>query len=137
MSSPKTNALIKSGLTPVAHFCVVDHKLQEFTVEPPSCDWRNTNSLIESSGWRLRYAFWPTNLRDHERSDSSDNPSTRHDSQVTGSWSCGCPKIAQQSSLAVGLDINNDVVERILANHYRPVPGEYGPSWLTTLGLIL
>jgi transposase InsO family protein len=46
----------------------------------------------------------------------------------------GCPRIAQQINLAFGLDINKDVVRRILANHYRPDPGEYGPSWLTTLG---
>jgi len=46
----------------------------------------------------------------------------------------GCPRIAQQINLAFGLDINQDVVRRILANHYRPDPGEQGSSWLTTLG---
>jgi hypothetical protein len=46
----------------------------------------------------------------------------------------GCPRIAQQINLAFGLDLNKDVVRRILANHYRPDPREYGPSWLTTLG---
>ena len=46
----------------------------------------------------------------------------------------GCPRIAQQINLAFGLDINQDVVRRILANPYRPDPGEQGSSWLTTLG---
>lgn len=46
----------------------------------------------------------------------------------------GCPRIAQQVNLAFGLNLNKDVVRRILANHYRPDPGEYGPSWLTMLG---
>ena len=45
----------------------------------------------------------------------------------------GCPRIAQQINLAFGLDLNKDIVRRILVNHYRPDPGEYGPSWLTTL----
>jgi transposase InsO family protein len=46
----------------------------------------------------------------------------------------GCPRIAQQINLAFGLKLDKDVVRRILATHYRPDPGNYGPSWLTTLG---
>jgi putative transposase len=46
----------------------------------------------------------------------------------------GCPRIAQQINLAFGLDLNKDVVRRILATHYRPDPGNSGPSWLTTIG---
>ena len=46
----------------------------------------------------------------------------------------GCPRIAQQINLAFGLDLNKDVVRRILADHYRPAPGKHGPLWLTTLG---
>jgi putative transposase len=30
--------------------------------------------------------------------------------------------------------INKDVVRRILIQHYRPVPGGDGPSWLTVIG---
>ena len=45
----------------------------------------------------------------------------------------GCPKIAQQISLAFGIDIDKDVVRRILANHGRPGTGDSGPSWLTFL----
>ncbi len=46
----------------------------------------------------------------------------------------GCPKIAQQTSLAFGIDIDKDVVRRVLARHYRPTPDGNGPSWLTFLG---
>jgi len=46
----------------------------------------------------------------------------------------GCPRIAQQINLAFGLDINKDIVRRILAKYYRPSPGNDGPSWLSMLG---
>jgi putative transposase len=47
---------------------------------------------------------------------------------------CGCPRIAQQITLAFGLPLNKDVVRRILAARYRPTPDSAGPSWLTALG---
>jgi putative transposase len=46
----------------------------------------------------------------------------------------GCPRIAQQITLAFGVAITKDVVRRILAVWYRPEPGSAGPSWLTVLG---
>jgi putative transposase len=46
----------------------------------------------------------------------------------------GCPRIAQQINKAFGIDIDKDVVRRILAAHYRPDSGNSGPSWLTFLG---
>jgi hypothetical protein len=46
----------------------------------------------------------------------------------------GCPRIAQQINLAFGLDLDKDIVRRILASHYKPDPSNRGPSWLTTLG---
>jgi transposase InsO family protein len=46
----------------------------------------------------------------------------------------GCPRIAQQITLAFGVDIDKDVVCRILRKHYRPESGSGGPSWLTFLG---
>jgi putative transposase len=48
------------------------------------------------------------------------------------SW--GCPRIAQQVTLAFGLSIDKDMVRRILSTHYRPKPDSGGPSWLTFLG---
>lgn len=48
------------------------------------------------------------------------------------SW--GCRRIAQQLCLVFGLEIDKDVIRRILARHYRCDPGTFGPSWLTTLG---
>jgi len=46
----------------------------------------------------------------------------------------GCPRIAQQIAHAFGIEIDKDVVRRVLAKYYRPVPGDDGPSWLTFLG---
>jgi len=46
----------------------------------------------------------------------------------------GCRRIAHQISLAFGVDIDKDVVRRILAVHFRPELGSSGPSWLTFLG---
>jgi transposase InsO family protein len=45
----------------------------------------------------------------------------------------GCPRIAQQMAHAFGLDIDKDVVRRILANHPLPKPGGKGPSWLSAI----
>ena len=46
----------------------------------------------------------------------------------------GCPRIAQQIALAFGVEIDKDVVRRILSAHYRPESDSAGPSWLTFLG---
>ena len=47
----------------------------------------------------------------------------------------GCRKIAEQISSAFGLEINKDVVRRILIQHYKPIPGgDDGPSWLSVIG---
>jgi len=46
----------------------------------------------------------------------------------------GCPRIAQQINLAFGLDLDKDTVRRVLAIHYKPDPGDRGPSWLTVIG---
>src|SRR3984893_18764763 len=45
----------------------------------------------------------------------------------------GCPRIAQQMALAFNIQIDKDVVRRILAYHYLPGQGSGGPSWLTFL----
>ncbi len=46
----------------------------------------------------------------------------------------GYQRIADQISLAFDIEIDKDVVRRVLARHYRPEPGSNGPSWLTFLG---
>jgi putative transposase len=46
----------------------------------------------------------------------------------------GCRKIAEQISNAFGIEINKDVVRRILIPHYRLAPGGAGPSWLAVIG---
>ncbi|MEX2125245.1 MAG: integrase core domain-containing protein [Woeseia sp.] len=48
------------------------------------------------------------------------------------SW--GCRRIAQQLCLVFDIEVDKDVVRRVLAKNYRPEPGGYGPSWLTVLG---
>ncbi len=42
--------------------------------------------------------------------------------------------IAQQLSKAFGIEIDKDVVMRVLAKYYRPRSGGRGPSWLTFIG---
>jgi len=47
----------------------------------------------------------------------------------------GCPKIAEQITKLFGIDIDKDVVRRVLAKHYHPSPDtDGGPSWLTFIG---
>jgi putative transposase len=52
--------------------------------------------------------------------------------QRNSNW--GCPRIAQQIALAFNIQIDKDVVRRILAHHCRPGQNSGGPSWLTFLG---
>jgi len=46
----------------------------------------------------------------------------------------GRRKIAEQISNAFGIELNKDVVRRILIRWYRPGPDGGGPSWLSTIG---
>ena len=47
----------------------------------------------------------------------------------------GCPRIAQEINKAFGVDIDKDVVRRVLEKHYHPEPDSgNGPSWLTFIG---
>jgi putative transposase len=46
----------------------------------------------------------------------------------------GCRKIAEQISSAFGIEVNKDVVRRILARHYPAGPGGGDPSWLAAIG---
>jgi len=46
----------------------------------------------------------------------------------------GCPRIAQQITMAFAIPITKDVVRRILAARYQLAPDSAGPSWLTALG---
>jgi putative transposase len=46
----------------------------------------------------------------------------------------GCPRIAQEIARTFGIDIDKDVVRRVLAKHYRPGVGRDGPSWLSFIG---
>ena len=46
----------------------------------------------------------------------------------------GCRRIAMQINNMFGVDINKDVVWRILSKYYKPKSGNDGPSWLTFIG---
>lgn len=48
----------------------------------------------------------------------------------------GCRRIAMQISNMFGLNINKDIVWRILSKHYKPVSNDDGPSWLSVIGNI-
>ncbi|MDA7645382.1 integrase core domain-containing protein [bacterium] len=47
---------------------------------------------------------------------------------------CGCPRFAQKLSNTFGIDLQPDVVRRILVNHFKSRPGSDGPCWLTFIG---
>ena len=49
-----------------------------------------------------------------------------------GTW--GCKRIAEQIALAFGVDIDKDVVRRILSIHFHPEAESGGPSWLSFIG---
>jgi putative transposase len=46
----------------------------------------------------------------------------------------GSPRIALIISQTFGVDIDKNVVYRVLAKHYRPAPSGTGPSWLSFIG---
>ena len=46
----------------------------------------------------------------------------------------GCRRIAMQMNNMFGVDINKDVVWRILSKYYKPTADNDGPSWLTFIG---
>ena len=46
----------------------------------------------------------------------------------------GYPRIALIISRTFGIEIDRNVVRRVLAKHYRPDAGGGGPSWLTFIG---
>jgi putative transposase len=48
----------------------------------------------------------------------------------------GTPTIAQQISIILGIEVDKDVVRRVLDLHYKPPSGGNGPSWLTFIGHI-
>src|SRR6478672_1631353 len=46
----------------------------------------------------------------------------------------GCKRIAQQIALAFGVEVDKDVVRRILGIHFRPEAGSADASWLSFIG---
>ena len=46
----------------------------------------------------------------------------------------GCPRIALIISRTFGVDIDKNVVKRVLSQHYRAPPRGTGPSWLSFIG---
>jgi transposase InsO family protein len=46
----------------------------------------------------------------------------------------GCRRIAMQISNTFGVDIDHNVVWRVLKKNYKPVSGGDGPSWLSFIG---
>jgi hypothetical protein len=46
----------------------------------------------------------------------------------------GCPRFAHIISQTFGVDIDKNVVYRVLAKHHCPAPSGTGPSWLSFIG---
>jgi transposase InsO family protein len=48
----------------------------------------------------------------------------------------GCPRIARIIAHTFGVEVDKNVVYRVLSKHYRPAPGGIGPSWLSFIGRV-
>lgn len=46
----------------------------------------------------------------------------------------GCRRIAMQISNVFDVEVNKDIVRRVLAKYYKPISDDDGPSWLTFIG---
>ena len=46
----------------------------------------------------------------------------------------GCPRIARIIAQTFGIDVDKNVVSRVLSTHDRPAPGGSGPLWLSFIG---
>jgi hypothetical protein len=62
------------------------------------------------------------------------NSSTRSSSSNAAIPVSAGPGIAQEIARTFGIDIDKDIVRRVLARHYRPDTGADGPSWLSFIG---
>ena len=65
------------------------------------------------------------------RASRSSAPSSSSNRAILDS---GCPRIARIISQTFGVDIDKNVVHRVLAKRSRPAPGGTGPSWLSFVG---
>jgi transposase InsO family protein len=46
----------------------------------------------------------------------------------------GCPRIARIVTQTFGIEIDKNIVHRVLGKHYRPSSDSTGPSWLSFIG---
>ncbi len=81
--------------------------------------------------YRLLFSSSP-----HRRKPGPKGPSAELIAVIVEMKRCnpcfGCMRIAQQIAHAFGVEIDKDIVRRVLAKHYRPDDsGPNGPSWLT------
>jgi transposase InsO family protein len=63
--------------------------------------------------------------------DGKSGPSLNSKRGILGSAVHGLPASSRRR---FGIDIDKNVVYRVLAKHYRPAPGGTGPSWLSFIG---
>ena len=81
--------------------------------------------------YRLLFSAWS-----HRRKPGPKGPSTELVAAIVEmkrrNPNFGCVRIAQQIAHAFSIEIDKDIVRRVLAKHYRPGhSGSHGPSWLT------
>ena len=110
---PKLGALIKPATLLKFHKALVDHKYRLLFSSSP---YRRRNPGPKGPSAQLISAIVEMKRR---------NPRF------------GCVRIAQQIAHAFGVEIDKDVVRRVLAKYYRPGDsGTHGPSWLTFIGQV-
>src|SRR6202521_948536 len=114
-----------------------DHAVREPTPHPET--WRarqacKFHKALVDRKYRLLFSSSP-----HRQKPGPKGPAAQLVAEIVAmkrrNPRFGCVRIAQQISHAFGLDIDKDVVRRVLAKHYRPGDsGTDGPSWLTFIG---
>ena len=96
----------------------------------PATLFKFHKALVE---WKYRLLLSPSS---HRRKPGPNGPSAELIAAIVEmkrrNPQFGCVRIAQQITHAFGVEIDKDVVRRVLAKHYRPGDtGTTGPSWLT------
>ena len=88
---------------------------------------RSRNANI--GGFSRREVIGAPAQKDHRR-----NSSTRSSSSSAAIPALAVPASHRRLRTTFGIDIDKDIVRRVLAKHYRPEAGTDGPSWLSFIG---
>src|SRR5215470_6382287 len=127
--APNLNALDRFVLGLTTLF-VNPHRIAKLGVFIKPATLIKYHKLLVNRKYRLLFSS-----STHRRKPGPKGPSAELIAAIVGmkrrNPRFGCMRIAQQISHAFGIEIDKDVVRRVLAKHFRPGDaGTAGPSWL-------